>query len=122
MEDAAADEGGHELLNEESQEDTADGSEVEVVDEEERLELEWLAVAHEGTATKDDGIVDDDEDGGRLESRHGGLKGHELEVVGRVANDGSPSLVEDGPQVDAKGAIHGGNRELVQNRSHCEGV
>ncbi len=64
MEDAAADNRGNKLLNEEDQEDTADGGQVKVVDEEERLELKGLAVAHEGAATKDDGIVDDDEDGG----------------------------------------------------------
>lgn len=118
VEDAAANNGRDELLNEEGQEDAANGSQVEVVDEEEGLELEGLAGAHVLASTKDDGVVDDDEDGGRLEGRHGGLKRHKLEVVGRVADDGSPCLVEDGPQVDAKGAIDRGHRDLFEERSH----
>lgn len=119
VEDAVADNGRDELLNEEGKEDTADGREVKVVDEEERLELEGLAVAHEGAAAKDDGIVDDDEDGRRLEGGHGRLKGHKLELVDGVADDGRPGLVKDGPEVDAKGAIHGGNGQLLEERSHC---
>lgn len=97
MEDAAANNSGEKLLNEESQEDSADGSQVEVVDEEESLELVGLTVAHELATTEDDGVVDDDEDRGGLEGRHGRLKGHELEVVDRVAHDGGPCLIEDGP-------------------------
>lgn len=121
VEDAAANNRGNKLLDEEDQEDTADGGQVEVVDEEQSLELEGLAVAHESATTKDDGIVDDDEDGGRLEGRHGRLKGNKLELGGRVTDDGRPSLVEDGPQVDAKGAIHGGHGKLLKKRRHCEG-
>lgn len=97
MEDTAANNRGNQLLNEESQKYAADGGEVEVVDEEERLELEWLAVAHGLATTKDDGVVDDDEDGRRLERRHGRLEGHKLEVIGRVADDGLEGLAEDGP-------------------------
>lgn len=62
VEDALANESREELLNEQRQEDTTDGGEVEVVDEEERLELEGLAVAHQLPAAKDDGVVNDDED------------------------------------------------------------
>lgn len=96
-EDTLADNSGQKLLNEESQEEAADGGQVEVVDEEERLELEGLAVAHQLSAAKDDEVVDDDEDGRRLQSGHGSPKGHELEVIGRVANDGREELVKDGP-------------------------
>lgn len=96
-EDTLADNSGQKLLNEESQEEAADGGQVEVVDEEEGLELEGLAVAHQLSATKDDEVVDDDEDGRRLQSRHGSLERHELEVIGRVANDGREELVKDGP-------------------------
>lgn len=120
VEDAAASNGGHKLLNEEDEKDTADGSQVEVVDEEQRLELEGLAVAHVLAAAKDDGVVDDNEDGGRLEGRHGGLERHKLELVGRVAGDGSPGLVEDGPQVDAKGAIDRRHGDLFEKRGHFE--
>ena len=71
VEDALADHRGQQLLNEEGQEDAADDGQVEVVDQEERLELEGLAVAHELAATEDDGVVDDDEDTRLLERRHG---------------------------------------------------
>ena len=67
------------------------------MDQEQCLELEGLAVAHELPTTEDDTVVDSDEDGGRLECRHGRLERHELEVVGRVAHNGRPGLVEDGP-------------------------
>jgi hypothetical protein len=96
-EDTLADNSGQKLLNEESQEEAADGGQVEVVDEEERLELEGLAVAHQLSAAKDNEVVDDDEDGRRLQGGHGSLKRHELEVIGRVANDGREQLVKDGP-------------------------
>lgn len=97
VEDAAADDDGQKLLNEESQEDAADGGEVEVVDEEQRLELVGLPVAHPLTAAQDDGVVDDDEDGGLLDGRHGSLALDEAEVAGGIANDGRPGLIEDGP-------------------------
>lgn len=116
MEDTAADNGGNKLLNEENQEDTRDSREVEVVDEEEGLELEGLTVAHQLATTEDDGVVDDNEDRGRLESRHGRLKGDELEVLGRVADDHLPALAEDGPQVDAKGAVDRGHGKVVEER------
>ncbi len=97
VEDATANNGRNQLLEEENQKDTADGGQVEVVDEEDGLELEGLTVAHELPSTKDDGVVDDDEDGGRLERGHRRLERHKLEVIGRVADDGSPGLIEDGP-------------------------
>lgn len=96
-EDTLADNSGQKLLNEESQEEAADGGQVEVVDEEERLELKGLAVAHQLSAAEDDEVVNDDEDGRRLQRGHGSLKGHKLEVIGRVANDGREELVKDGP-------------------------
>ena len=96
-EDSLADNCREQLLNEESQQKGADGGQVQVVDEEERLELEGLAVAHQLSTAEDDEVVDDDEDGRRLERGHGRLEGHELEVIGRVANDGRPELVKDGP-------------------------
>lgn len=96
-EDTLTDNGRQKLLNEESQEEAANSGQVEVVDEEERLELERLAVAHQLSAAKDDEVVDDDEDGRRLQGGHGSLERHELEVIGRVANNGREELVKDGP-------------------------
>lgn len=97
VEDTAADNNGEKLLNEESQEDSADGGQVEVVDQEERAQLEGLAVAHKLATAEDDGVVDDNEDAGLLQSGHGRLAGNESEVLGRVAGDGLKGLAEDGP-------------------------
>ena len=97
MEDTAADNSRDELFQEEEEETTADGSEVEVVDQEQGLELESRTVAHPFTSTKDDAVVNDDEDGGRLEGRHGSFEGDELELADGRAHDGSPRLIEEAP-------------------------
>ena len=96
-EDALADHGPQKLLNEESQEDTANGGEVEVVDQEERPQLEWLAVAHELATPENNGIVDDDENASLLDRRHRCTTCLEAKVLGGIANDGLESLAEDGP-------------------------
>jgi hypothetical protein len=115
MENTAADNGRHKLLNEENQKDAADSGKVEVVDQEQGLELEGLTVAHELAASKDDGIVDDNEDRSGLQSRHRSLEWDEFEFAGRVADNGSPGLVKDRPQMDAKGAVEGWQRNLLQD-------
>ena len=51
--------GGQELLNEESQEYAAYSRQHEVVNEEKRLELQRLPVAHELAAAEDYGVVGD---------------------------------------------------------------
>jgi hypothetical protein len=117
MEDTATDNGGKKLLNEESQESTADQSQVEIVNEEETLELEGLTVAHPFATTEDDGVVDNNEDRCRLESGHGGLERHKLEVIGGVANNSSECLVKDGPQVNAKRPVDGWQRKLLVESS-----
>lgn len=114
VENTTTDNGRDELLKEEHKESTRDEGEVEVVDKEERLELEGLAVAHQLATTKDDGIVDDDEDGCRLEGRHGRLERNELEFIDGVADDSGPCLVEDRPQVDAERAIDRWPGELLK--------
>lgn len=96
-EDAFADNGWQELLNEESQEYSADGGEIEVVDQEQGLELERLAVAHELSAGENDEVIDDNEDGRRLERGHRRLEWHEFEVISLLANNCLEGLVEDGP-------------------------
>lgn len=113
VEDTVTDNGGQKLLNVQSQEDGTDGGQDEVVDEEQALELEGLAVAHQLATTEDDAVVDDDEDGSRLEGRHGRLERDELELFGRVAHAGGPCLVENGPEVNAEGAIERRQRELL---------
>jgi len=97
MEDAATRNDGQKLLNEESQENGADGSQVEVVDQEQRLQLERLAVAHQLATAKDDGVVNDNEDARLLNRRHGRLAGHEAEDLRGVSDDGLEGLAEDWP-------------------------
>lgn len=119
-EETLANNSGKHLLDEESEEDAGNGGQVKVVDQEERPKLEGLAAAHVLSATKDDGIVDDDEDARFLQGRHGSLTGLEAEVIGRVANNLLKGLVEDGPEVDAEWPVQRWDRQLVENRSHCE--
>ena len=57
MEDTATDNSRQKLLNEESQESTTDQSQVEVVNQEETLELERLAVAQPLATTDEDAGV-----------------------------------------------------------------
>lgn len=97
MENASADNSGQQLLDEEPQEEGGDGSQVEVVDQEQRLELEGLAVAHKLTATEDDGVVDSNEYSRLFQGGHGSLSRGELEVPDGIASDGSPDFVKDGP-------------------------
>jgi hypothetical protein len=113
VEDTTTDNSGQKLLNEESQKSTTDQSQIEVVDQEEALELERLAVAHPLATTEDDAVVDSNEDGCRLDSGHGSLERHKLEVIGGVADNSSESLVEDGPQVNTKGTVDGRQRQLL---------
>lgn len=110
--------GGDQLLGEEEEEREGNKGEEEVVNQEDGLKLEGLTGAHELPAAEDDGVVDDDEGRGRLEGRHGRLKGHKLELVGRVANNGRPDLVEQGPEVDAKGPVEGRPREVGEESVH----
>lgn len=105
MENTAANDGRQKLLNVQGQKNTTDNGQVQVVDEEERLELEGLTVAHELAASKNDDVVDDDEDGRGLECRHGRLEGDELELAGGISHHSRPCLVEDGPEMDSKGAV-----------------
>lgn len=97
VEDALANNSGQELLNVESEETGADEGEDQVVGEEKTLELVRLAVAHPLASSKDDGVVDDDEDAGRLDGRHGRDARLESELAHGVAHDGSPDLVEKRP-------------------------
>lgn len=113
VEDAVARNGGQKLLNVQSQQDGADSSEDEVVDQEQTLELERLTTTHQLATAEDDGVVDDDEDGGGLEGGHGRLEGDETKVLGRVADTSSPCLIEDGPQVNAEGTIERRQRKLL---------
>lgn len=97
MEDASSNNSGQQLLDEERQEGRRDGGQVEVVDQEQRLELEGLAVAHELTTTEDDGVVDSNEYPRLPQGGHGRAARDELKLADRVASKESPDLVEYRP-------------------------
>jgi hypothetical protein len=98
-------ENGDQLLREERKESPADGREVKVVHLEQEVELEWLAVAHQLPSAKDDNVVCKKCDGACLERRERGLAGDEAEVLRLVANNWLESCLEDGPQLEAEGAV-----------------
>ena len=58
----------NDLFQKQSQKDSADGGQVEVVDDEESLQFEGFSIAHPFATAKDYSIVDDDEDGCLLQS------------------------------------------------------
>lgn len=95
--DALPDDSGEELLSEKGQEGGADEGEVEIVDEEERLELEGLTASHQLSSTEDYNVVYKDKDGSLLQGRHGSLSSDELEVVSWVARNELEGLAENGP-------------------------
>ena len=97
IEDTATNNCRDELLKEQDQQKTTDSCEVEVVDQEESPELERFAIAHQLATTKDDGIVDDDEDARLLQCRHRCLAGDESEILGRIAREQLEALAEVGP-------------------------
>lgn len=97
VEQAFSDNRRQKLLNEEGQQKTGDGGEVEVVNQEECLELEGLAVAHELAATENNDVVQDDENARLLKSGHGRLPGDEAELADWVAGEKGPDFVKDRP-------------------------
>ena len=112
------------LLNEQSKQNGADGSEVEVVDQEKSAQLEGLAVAHHLAAAEDDKIVEGNEDASLLKGRQRCLARNEAEVISRIASDLLEDLVEDGPEMNAKGAVNGRHGQLPEQRHgrcgrHC---
>ncbi|GMF73830.1 unnamed protein product [Aspergillus oryzae] len=105
-EDSISPDGGQKLLDEKGQQSRADRGQVEVVDHEQGVELEGREILHDHTTSKDYDVVGDKHRGGFPESGHGGLSLNKLELAGRIAHDLLESLVEDGPEVDAKGPIN----------------
>jgi len=85
------------LLNKESQEDPADRGQIKVVDQEERLQLERLPVAHQLPAPENEDIVAYDENARLFQGWHRSLASLESKVVGRIAHNSLEGLVEVGP-------------------------
>lgn len=88
---------GNKLLNEESQEDSADGSKVEVVDHERTVELEGWTVTHQFPSTEDDNVVGHNHEPRLLQRGHWGNVRLEVEILGMVALHSREDLVEVRP-------------------------
>jgi hypothetical protein len=112
VENTVPDEGGEQLLNEESQKTTADDGQVEVVDLERAVQAEGCAVPHELAASQNNGVVCNERQDRLFVRRHDGVAGHELELLGRVAKHLLPRGGEDGPEGDAKGTVEGRHTDL----------
>lgn len=59
VEDSVSPESGEQLLNEQDQQDTADGGQKEVVNHEQGVKLECRQLLHNLTATEDEKVVGD---------------------------------------------------------------
>lgn len=97
VEDAVAPDSGEQLLDEQHQENGADNGQEQVVDHEQRVELERREVLHNLAATENHDIVGHKKGRGLLE---GGQRGHtldELEFASGVSHDQLVSLIKDGP-------------------------
>lgn len=97
MKDAIAVDLRHELFDEEHQKDTAYGSEIEVVNQEQGFQLEGLPIAHQLPTAENDHVVDDDEYRGRFQSRHRRFERNESEIVSRIACNGLEGFAEERP-------------------------
>lgn len=111
---------GQQLLNEQSQQSSADQGQVEVVDHEQCVELERRTVLHELATSEDDDIVGHEHDTRRLDGREGGHTAAELELAGGIAHDILERLVEDGPELDAKRPINRRTVVLQELERHYE--
>lgn len=114
VEDTLSDNDGEELLNEEEEEHTGQKGEEDVVDLEEPVESDGRQVSHHLSAAKDDNVVHNDgNDHGRGRGKGDvGVISHENERGRGPAEKLLPGLVKDGPEVDTKGSVHGGDVEF----------
>ena len=99
--------GRDQLLQEQGQQNTADGSQIEVMNLEQAVEFERLSVPHEFASTEDDDIIRDQTDGRFRHGAHRGLARDEVEVLGRIAAHALERLGKDGPQGDAEWSFQG---------------
>lgn len=95
------------LLQEQQQQHAADDREVEVVHLEQSIQFQRFPALHDLPPSEDDEIVADERNGGLLQCAHRCGTGLEAEVFGRIALDLLESGGEDGPEVDAEGAVEG---------------
>lgn len=107
VEDSVSPESGHQLLNEQGQQDGADDSQEEVVDHEQSVELERRQLLHDFAATENENVVGNEHHGSLLQ---GGQRGHirgESELAGGIPHDLLVGMVEERPQVHTEGPIEG---------------
>lgn len=120
VEDAVANKSGQELLNKQSQKDGTNGSQDEVVEHEQSVQLEGRQLLHDLTATENNDVVGDQHGRGLLKGGHGGHALDELELAGGVTHNLLVGLVEQRPQVDAKRPVQGGERHFLKEVGHDE--
>lgn len=116
-------ESGKKLLNEQGQQNSANGGQKEVVDHEQGVKLERRQLLHHLAATEDENVVGDKHHCSLLQ---GGQRGHtlgEVELAGGIPHDLLVGLVEEGPQVHTKGSIESRDIDIFKDfGSHCEGI
>ncbi len=111
--------GGDKLLNEENEEDGADGGQDEIMDQEQGLEFEGLSIAHPLATTENDGVVEDGEDEGFFQCRQWSPPSGKPEIIGRVADHDFEGLAEIWPDGHAEGPIESRDGERLPQRSRC---
>lgn len=112
MEDAVAHELRDQLLQEQHQQNSADGRQVEVVDLEQAIELQRGVVLHDLAASEYKDVVRDEHDGAGLQGRQGCLALVEAEVLRLVALDRLEGLFENRPQLNTERPIEGRRADL----------
>lgn len=121
VENAVPDEGGEKLLNEESQQTTADDGQVQVVDLERTVQAECRAAPHELAATQNDDVVCNERNGRLFVGGHERLARREAEILSGIAKHLLPCGGEDGPEGDAEGTVESRNTDLevLEGRHDC---
>lgn len=105
---------GDQLLEEQDEQYSTDGRQVEVMHDKGAFELQCASVAHDFATTKDDEVVGQNCGSGFLQGRHGRLSGLEVEVLRVVSHDSAEGAVEDWPEVHAKGALDAWEWDLLE--------
>lgn len=100
---------GDQLFEEEGQKYSGDGREVEVMNLEQTVQLQWRPVPHDLSATQDNRVVHHQCYRRLLQRRHRGLAADEAKILGSIALDGFESSFEDRPQLQTKRSIECGS-------------
>lgn len=112
VENAIAHDFGDQLLQEQHQQNSANGRQVEVVDLEQAIELQRGIVLHDLATSEYENVVGDEHDGAGLECRQGCLALDEAEVLRLVALDRLEGLLENWPQLNAKRPVESWRTDL----------